>query len=194
MVQMESTADLQRWLAQKGIDVRKWGQDGAKRVVDLWQELTGGDARLQDDPPRRHVEVVQVIIRRGHLILVEAAQELSDGQRRTRQRPPSEKMKAGETYVAAALRCLQEELGVAPQQVELKLETYRCDQTTADSPSYPGLPTLYTVHTLEAVVLGLPQEAFWRENVAYDGGGDPVKRHLWDWQDGSTVLAGDLGP
>jgi len=194
MNQMRKTADLHRWLAEKDIDTHKWGQRGAKRVVDLWQELTGGDARLQDDPPRRQVEVVQVIIRRGDQVLVEAVQELGDGQQRIRQRPPSEKLKPGEPYAAAALRCLQEELGVAPGQVSLREETYRCLQTTADSPSYPGLPTLYTMHTLEAVVEGLPPEAFWRDNEAYEGGGDPVKRHLWDWRDGAAVLAGQLSP
>lgn len=61
-----------------GIDTSLWGEGNAKTIGHLWDELREGEARLQDDPPLRLVDAVQIIIRRGKQILVEARQELGN--------------------------------------------------------------------------------------------------------------------
>jgi hypothetical protein len=33
---------------------------------------------------------------------------------------------------------------------------------------------------VETAVSGLPEESFWRENLAF-GDGDPVRRQRWEW-------------
>lgn len=179
---LKSPGALRRWLGTRDIDFGRWGEESAKSVADLWLELENGETRLVDDPPRRLVHVVQVIIRRGEKILVETAQEFGDGRHRARYRPPSDKMRTGETPREAAVRCLHEELGLLPRHVTLLPAGRVPESVTADSPSYPGLLTLYTFHTLEAIVNGLPEGEFWRENAAFDGEGDPVRRHRWDWR------------
>jgi ADP-ribose pyrophosphatase YjhB (NUDIX family) len=174
--------DLQAWLNERGIDTRSWGTRDNKLVVDLWNEIDKGDAELQDDPLLRLVNVVQVVIRKENLVLLEAEQELGSGRRRYRNRPPSEKMRRGESVVDAALRCLEEELRVDTHLATLDESTCTQVSQVIDSPSYPGLSTRYTFHTIEATVKGLPTADFWRENSAFDQHGDPVKRHRWVWR------------
>lgn len=172
---------LEAWLGKYEINYEEWGNSSSKSLNNLWQELEAGEVQLKDNPPLRVVDVVQIIIRRGELILVEAEQEFFNGQRRFRKQPPSEKIKPGEDLQEAACRCLQEELSVPPENISLHLESHQQHQTNTNSFSYPGLPSQYNFHLLEADVAGLPEEDFWRENLAGDNHIDPVKRHRWAW-------------
>lgn len=190
MKQFEKPSDLRTWLEKKGIDTGTWGKEGTKGVEHLWQEIMEGDASLQEDRPLRRVRVVQVMVRRGDTILVEGAQEFASEQRRDRSQPPSEKLKTGETHLEGALRCLCEELGVEKTQVTLIPSSHRRWQKRSDSPSYPGLPTRYILHAIEAVVEGLPESGFWRENRAFAAGSDPIRRHYWDWRPREASEAG----
>ena len=176
----ESPAQLRHWLEARGIDLSSWGRGGHKRVEHLWREVMRGESVLQEAPPLRLVEVVQVIVRRGDRILVEAEQELAGGQRRLRNRPPAEKMHAGERPLAAALRCLVEELELQPEDVTLLPDSYRKVVTERDGRSYPGLLTRYTLHILEAEAPLLPDVSFSTAEKA-EGPGEPVRRHFWVW-------------
>jgi hypothetical protein len=169
------------WLEQHDIDTSLWGEGNAKSVIHLWDEVTSGEITLLEDPPRRIVHVVQVVIRRGRQVLLEAEQVMENGSRRFRNQPPSEKFKPGESYLEAATRCLQEELGVSRAAIRLIPESYCLRRELLDSFSYPGLLTEYTFHLVEAEVSGLPNDPFWRGNKA-TAAGDPVKKHLWEWR------------
>ena len=184
MKKFRSIVELRAWLHAAGIDISSWGEGNAKTIEHLWDELRAGEAIIQDQPPLRLVDVVQLLVRRDGQFLLEVEQELENGQRRFRNQPPSEKIKPGEHYLEAARRCFQEELGISPSDVIFSAETYERVQVESDSLSYPGLTTRYTFHRVEAQVTGLPDADFWRENRAY-GAGDPVRRHLWQWQHGS---------
>ncbi len=182
LIDFENAHQLQSWLAAKQIDVSKWDEVGAKSLSNLWDEYRHGEVTFQDDPPLRIVQVVQVIIRRGNRILLEVEQEFNNHHRRSRKQPPSEKLKAGETYVEAARRCLEEELGLrANEMAFIGPGGYKQIQVIVESPSYPGLTTRYTFHTVEAIVKGLPDNDFWLENRGFSGG-DPIRRHRWAWQ------------
>jgi hypothetical protein len=177
---------LEVWLKKYGIDYDSWGQHSSKSLGNLWEEVTAGEIQLKAPPPLRVVEVVQIIIRQGDAVLVEAEQEFFNGQRRFRDQPPSEKVKPGETVQEAAYRCLQEELGVSSDQIRLRMESHQTHQSNTNSISYPGLPSQYNFHLLEAAVTGLPTEGFWRENQA-GGAIDPVKRHRWVWRPMASI-------
>ncbi len=181
MKQFENVEELQNWLNTNNIDTSLWGEGNAKTIGNLWDELGNGEIAFQDNPPRRLVNVAQILVRKGKQLLLEAEQELANGQRRFRNQPPSEKIKPGESYTDAARRCFQEELGVRSENVTFLIETYAQIQRESDSLSYPGLTTEYTFHIVEAQVKGLPDTDFWRDNLAY-GDGAPVKRHLWIWR------------
>lgn len=173
--------ELVLWLHQHNIDTSLWGEGNAKSVIHLWEEISSGEILLLDDPPRRIVNVVQVVIRRDRQVLLEAEQIMENGSRRFRNQPPSEKFKPGESYQDAASRCLQEELGVTPEAIRLLPSRYYSRTELLDSYSYPGLLTEYTFHMVDAEVMGLPTESFWRGNEAVLMG-DPVKRHRWEWR------------
>jgi hypothetical protein len=182
LIEFETIGQLQTWLAAKQIDLARWGAPGAKSLGNLWDEYVAGEVTFQDDPPLRIVQVVQVIIRRGNRILVEVEQEFNNHQRRSRKQPPSEKLKAGETYVEAAQRCLEEELGLRSGEMAfIGPGGNEPLQVVVESPSYPGLTTRYTFHTVEAIVKGLPDDNFWLDNHSF-AAGDPIRRHHWAWQ------------
>lgn len=181
MQAFESIDALARWLAAHGIDTARWGRGAAKTLANLWDEYVQGEAAFQDDPPLRCVEVVELRIRRNSRILLELEQEFDAGQRRARRRPPSEKLKPGESWAAGAARCLREELGLTPGEYTLDPTSHAQAEHLLDSPSYPGLPTRYTLHSVTAVAPGLPDADFWRGNLAARAG-DPVRRHRWGWR------------
>lgn len=187
-INLQNLNELIDWLKQRHIDTSLWGEDTAKSIAHLWGEISAGETILLEDPPRRVVQVVQVIIWRGREVLLEAEQVMENGSRRFRKRPPSEKLKSGESYLEAARRCLQEELGVAPEAVRLRPESYEVNSELQVSSSYPGLLTEYSLHRVEASVTGLPDVTFWRENETALAEA-PVKRHRWEWRDGRSFGA-----
>lgn len=180
---MESAAALQEWLAGQGIVTAEWGQEQTKSAADLWVEVVGGESVLATDPPRRMVSVVQVEVWQDGRRVIEAEQEMEDGRFRPRHRPPSEKIKPGESVREAALRCLAEELGVERTAVAFLPHPLTTERHLSDSHSYPGLLTEYTLHTVQVAVSGLPPTPFWRDNRAA-AQGDPVRRHRWEWEGG----------
>lgn len=171
---------LTHWLHTHQIDTTTWGQGAAKQVTDLWQELVAGESTLQADPPLRCVEVVEVLVEREGQRLIETAQHFADGRIRERGRPPSEKLKPGETPLAAAQRCLVEELAIDSARITVASQAITQRISLDDSGSYPGLKTQYTFYRVHLQVDGLPQTTFTTINTAHDHG-DPVTAHQWAW-------------
>lgn len=169
------------WLRIWDIDTSQWGTSETKTIANLWQEYRQGEITFRDNPPTRVVRVVQIILRRGDRVLYEIAQEFQDGRLRQRLQPPSEKMVKGESQFDAAERCLREELGLDPDEIQLLSPAVEVTENVTDSPSYPGLRTHYTIYSIEATAEGLPDDDFWRVNEAA-AAGDPVLRHLWGWR------------
>lgn len=180
VVKFSNVQELNRWLLSHGIDTAVWGQQGHKTVENLWKELATGDALMQENPPMRLVNVVQVLVRRGNEILLETIQEMASGHKRYRNLPPAEKIKFGENFLNAATRGLKEELGISAENIDFDVSSHTKRTFISESPSYPGLLSQYTFHDIEATVQGLPECDFWFDNLAYTKG-DPVKRHFWSW-------------
>lgn len=174
-----TVAELEAWLRAAGMPLDEWGTGGAKSVSDLRNEITAGESILESNPFCRAVELVQLRIVRDDRVLIELEQELAGGRRRQRRRLPSEKVKRGETPIQAAHRCLKEELGLKETKGVGLSSDNRPIQSRGESPSYPGLITHYTIHTITALLDDLPEDDFWVENVAKR---DPVVRHRWGWQ------------
>lgn len=176
-----SVRDLDSWLTQRGIPTDLWGRAEAKRVEDLYAELQNGDSALLDDPPRRYVSFIQLLIEANGLYLHEVRQVLATGEVRERMSLPAEKLKPGESWVDAAHRCLNEELdlGPGPAYEVVGVDPYR--QEEAESPSYPGLQTAYVVSRARVMAQGLPRSAF--STMEANAGGDTsVRQHFWEWR------------
>lgn len=178
---LTSLQELHDWLIAKEIDITIWGRsEGTKTILHLWEEIVAGETSLQDEPPLRIVDAVEIIIRQGDRVLYEVAQEMEGGGSRPRCYPPSEKIKWGETVQQAALRGLNEELGLVAAAITLVENSYHQRQRQIPSISYPGLNTLYQLHSLEAQVVGLPTGNFTTHEAAGNSH-DPVTRHHWAW-------------
>ena len=175
---MQTLTELTTWLEQAGIDLTLWGKDGAKTAVHLHRELEVGDCELRNNPPRRVVNVVELIITHEGKQLMEVAQEMANGRLRHRNLHPAEKMKMGESVEAAAIRCAEEELGAA---ISIIGDTHRQRKREAVSASYPMLTTQYTIHSVKTAVYNLPDDDFWCDNSSFTDG-DPVRRHQWGWR------------
>ncbi|KAK1571498.1 hypothetical protein Q3G72_021544 [Acer saccharum] len=169
-----------------------WGvKPGTKNIHNLWLELSEGETSLADStPPVRSVNVVTVRIFRNDKILIESLQELSDGNVRDRCRPLSEKMKPDETPEEAVFRAVKEELGsiVSGDVVRIVPGSYLKKVEERDSKSYPGLPARYVLHSVDALVDGLPEEEFCTEEAEeyLDSKVEVdkavcVRKHHWKW-------------
>ncbi|KAG7974191.1 hypothetical protein I3843_06G036000 [Carya illinoinensis] len=205
---------LSEWLKPRlpSDSFASWGvKPGTKNVHNLWLELAEGETSLADStPPLRTVQVVTVrIIDKHNRVLIETRQELSDGSLRERYRPLSEKMKPNETPESAVYRAVREELGsiIKGSVGDLESESvmrivpgsYRMKLEERNSASYPGLPACYVLHSMEAVVEGLPEGQFCTEEgdeygdcgetsmrVAADGAVS-VKKHYWEWVSAESI-------
>ncbi|RYR34179.1 hypothetical protein Ahy_A10g048919 isoform A [Arachis hypogaea] len=208
-----SPQSLSDWLKPRlpSDSFASWGiKPGTKNVHNLWLELAEGETSLADStPPIRTVQVVTVRVAGKHgKFLVEAYQELSDGNVRKRGRPLSEKMKPNEDPESAAVRAIREELGsviigggeagvievedivrIDPNSYEMRVEEKVSD-------SYPGLPGCYVLHTVCATVEGLPEGDFCTYEVEEYGASEEknladkavsVKKHYWTWVSADSI-------
>ncbi len=166
---------------ENGIDTSRWGTGVAKSVNDLWAEIIHGDSVLESSPLLRVVQVVNVVIRSGNKVLIEGEQQFRGNQNRYRGIPLSEKMKPGETPVGAALRGIEEELRVESERVTVLSASDKPQTTLRESPSFPGLRTKYSVHTVEVQIESLPDQTFWTDELP-ENSSDPIKRHQWQWK------------
>jgi len=180
MYKPENIHQLESWLISKVVNIAQWGTGAAKSVQDLWNEIASGESQLEDNPPQRVVEVVDVIVRAGNRILMEGKQQFSDGRQRYRGIPLSEKIKPGESHVDAAIRGLKEELQVNSSDVKVLEASLQPQLILEESQSYPGLRTKYVVHKVEVEVDNLPGQDFWTYE-SQSNHDDVVKRHQWHW-------------
>jgi hypothetical protein len=126
---------------------------------------------------------VNVLIRRGAYVLIETQQVFASGMTRRRHIPPAEKMQPGERPIDTAIRCLREELGVVHADIDFVASSHPLRREVHSSPSYPGLLTEYTFHTIEARVKGLPDDDFATQEYGLDGRAW-IMRHDWTWRQG----------
>ncbi|KAE9464683.1 hypothetical protein C3L33_03409, partial [Rhododendron williamsianum] len=150
-----------------------WGvKPGTKNVHNLFLELSEGETTLINDnddssPPVRALDV---------------------------------KMKPGETLEAAVARAVREELGSVIGDgdgvVRIVPDSYVKKVEERVSVSYPGLPARYVLHSVDAVVDGLPDGDFCTEEGAeYEDTGEnrvadaaiSCKKHYWRWVDANAV-------
>jgi hypothetical protein len=168
------------WLSRNHIDPSAWGRNGAKSIDHLWGEIQRGESILCEDPPRRTVQVAQIWLRRGDLLLFEKAQTLSDGSIRIIDSLPAEKMLPDESPTQAALRCLLEELQISPNEAMILSQKIECQEKQESSFSYPGLPSFYAIYRVHIAIDELPNGSFITSELSPNPH-DPVVLHHWEW-------------
>lgn len=155
-------AALEAVLATANVATTAWGSAGRKSVAELFAELAEGEATLARDAGGRLVRLVAVVRVRvtfGDQVLVEERQVFVDparGERRRHLPYLAEKRHAHEAPEAAAQRALREELGIDAIPAE-RLQAGGNTSSIEDSPSYPGLQTVYLFHDF---TVDLPAERY----------------------------------
>jgi len=145
--------DLKQILQSHGVPVEKWGMKMAKTVNHLQKEIDSKECYIEylDDELVRFVEFVGVNVTYKGKILKEDRQKFKDGRVRKRQMSSSvsEKMIKGEDPFIAAMRGIEEEIGVTISRDQLKNHKKLNYYDNSVSKSYPGLKSKYKGHKFE---------------------------------------------
>jgi len=182
-----------RMLQEHNIDTSKFGVGDAKSLEQLAAEVQSGNARLMLDATehKKLVRVVDVVLLRifsqkdlkSGKILIETAERYPDGRRREIPRMPGSKKRPHENAGDAARRTLKELLCMGDCSVHLDLSTNEVFEDEFESPSFPGVRTVYRKEVVQCYVedatpsevlakCGLPAGSHWtaedpRHNVKY---------------------------
>lgn len=150
---IRNVEELENKLKEYSIPVEEWGTGEAKTIEHLFDELNNDDCSVEDRGGYliRSIEFVGIRIYykdkdNNTWVLKEDKQEFKDGRvrRRNMQSSVSEKMKFGEDPSIAAIRGIEEELGVEIGREQLT--KMRDLSYNGGSQSYPGLRTKYKGH------------------------------------------------
>eukprot|EP00966_Prymnesium_polylepis_P291776 6738794-Prymnesium_polylepis.1 len=108
--------ELAKWLKWRGVDTSRWGQDMAKSVKSLFQEVESKNSVLlyENGQVFRILKVLKVVVRqsassRCHLVCYQ--QKMNDGRMRERNVLPSMKVKDSDSPEHAVHRAIKKEFG-----------------------------------------------------------------------------------
>jgi hypothetical protein len=155
MIEINSLAAMKQVLQDHHIDFSGWGAGEAKTLSHLFTEIAENETALVVDDSGQLLRKVDCIgLKIYHtndegkrFLLTEQKQVFTDGRVRSRQLEVSlaEKMAVGESPVIAAIRGLQEELGVKADINGLTGMMFEPVVDTRISTSYPNLWSQYTI-------------------------------------------------
>lgn len=184
-------------LERNGVDTGKFGKGTAKTMEEFAHECHLGEAVLAEEN-KKLIRVVDVVVVRlegkkgggggTKKLLVERSQEFADGRKRDVNRLPGTKRRPHESVRETALRVCSESLKLSTEDVEFKGAAEMFDEQE-DSPSYPGIWTVYRKHLLKAVIVakdstslvkvGLPKGNPFETELQESGG----IKIAWGWFD-----------
>jgi hypothetical protein len=151
--------EVRTLLTESGIDFSSWGTGTSKTIDHLIEEVCVGETKLVKDENGEVVRKLSVIILRvicqtpdgKTWLLKEDKQVFNDGRERKKDLNGSifEKIKPDENLGEAARRALTEELNIRDVS---QISFMNDDVETLDSPSYPGLKSVYTKHNAEVQI------------------------------------------
>ncbi|CAK0874341.1 unnamed protein product [Prorocentrum cordatum] len=207
---LQNEAKLSEYLRGRGVSTERLGTGAAKCCADLLHELRAGachlEAREADGAAQvlRIVEPVFIRLRWGARVLVQEAQLRPDGRTAKRKMLLAEKKEPrdGGGLFATIVRGINEELGV-PQDIlqqegvlHYRQDTYHFEVEQIDSPSYPGLMSMYRTHHVQVDIqeaglqhfagLGLPDGTDFATTETTAVG---TTTHFWKWYDIAEALA-----
>merc|ERR1712232_109076 len=152
---------LKNFLSSRGVDVAKFGEAGTKSLSEFADELTTSESSLaitDSGQVVRVVDMVTLVLTRAdkgkQAILIEAKEKTSKGEENKLDRLPGSKILFQETPFQAVYRLLERALQIDQNCVDLNDKTLRLIEKTKDSPSYPGLQTLYKKRVVTGELTG----------------------------------------
>lgn len=174
-----SAQTIGKMLEDHAIDTTAFGVGEAKTLEELAAEVQNGSARLMLDATshKKLVRVVDIVLLRLYstqnkeYMLVECAEQYPDGRRRSAIRVPGTKKNPHENAQETAIRILKDILGMEKLAVRFGFEEKEVYEEEMDSPSFPGVRTVYRKEIMQCYVnetdealrkaVGLPQGDGW---------------------------------
>lgn len=161
----QSTDQIKQMLTDHGIKTKAFGVDGARSFEEFNGEIQNGSARIMLDATRHKtvVRVVDVVLLRlfykpasggGKVYLVQLTEANSKGfEKKDLYQLAGTKKNPHENGKQVCLRVLEERLGLKELQVNLNFASKEDFEETEDSPSYPGVHTVYRKEIIEGQVM-----------------------------------------
>lgn len=175
-----SQTDIQGALQSHGVPIGEWGLGSTKTLGHLINEVASGESTLEIGEAgkvHRRIAVVGVDVffnsPDGRLVLKEDRQVFHDGRERRRDLVASiaEKVRVRENVISAALRALDEELGLEKAIVDYE----RSFETERPSIAFPGLITDSQIFIFSTEISG---DQFKREGYIEE---QPDKKSYFIW-------------
>lgn len=144
---------LAKYLTSHGVNVEAFGQPGSRTLSEFADELANSEASIARDKHGQVIRVVDLIALvllkdNGKEILVEASQVDKSGTKQL-NRLPGHKKHSQEHQFQTAIRLL-ERISVDEGWVTMDDKSVRITEENKDSPSYPGMLTLYRKRIIKA--------------------------------------------
>ncbi|CAD7949383.1 unnamed protein product [Amoebophrya sp. A25] len=156
---------LEEHLQKNQIKTAKFGTGKAKTLAELCAEITEGECSLMHDctggfSSSKIVRVVELVLLRIRAqgqngttcTLIEAKEKLSDGREYETWRLPGAKQRPNESVKATAERIVGERLHIDIRNIGFKWQEKEIAEVKEDSPSYPGVVTVYRKHIIEGAI------------------------------------------
>lgn len=155
-----------KMLKEHNIDIGKFGKGESKSLPQLAGEVQSGAARLMLDASehKKLVRVVDVVLLRLYnqqgkqKVLIETAEQFSDGRKRSTNRLPGTKKEPHESSKETAQRILKDLMSMGDIKVSFDFEDKEVFEEENESPSYPGVKTVYRKEIVEGFVVATEKE------------------------------------
>jgi len=160
-----SSSVVGQQLTEHGVDINAFGKKTdkgqAKTLDQLAKEVQSGAARLMLDATshKKLVRVVDVVLLRIRPLndkegrcLIEKAEKFPDGRDRSLLRPPGTKKEPHENTKKVAERILKDMLNMADCNVVFDFKAKEVFEEEMESPSFPGVTTVYRKEIVEGKV------------------------------------------
>mmetsp|Transcript_1818 Transcript_1818/g.4558 ORF Transcript_1818/g.4558 Transcript_1818/m.4558 type:complete len:782 (+) Transcript_1818:74-2419(+) len=139
---------LKKYLEENRVDTSKFGQNHTRSLKEFAQEIAEGESALMqsaDGGVMRVCDVIVLILKKSDSgeILVEVEEDYDGHDRKQLNQMPGVKKRTDENQFLAAQRILKTQLKIDENSVQLEAKTVKVLEEEKDSPSYPGLKTLY---------------------------------------------------
>mmetsp|Transcript_76031 Transcript_76031/g.181856 ORF Transcript_76031/g.181856 Transcript_76031/m.181856 type:complete len:765 (-) Transcript_76031:159-2453(-) len=150
---------FRKTLVEHNIDPNQFGVGKAKGIEQLAKEVETGASRLMLDAKehKKLVRVVDIVVLKlrpadGSRLLVEFKELFPDGRERETLRLPGTKKEPHENARQTSERILREMMNIDPSTVSFDFSTVERQEEETDSPSFPGVTTVYRKELVECKV------------------------------------------
>lgn len=161
------------------------------QLKKLYTEINAGDCYLEfvsstADSLRRYVQVVQVVIHKGHKVLIETREREPDGGYKTINHPLSGKIRLDESLRAATKREICEELAIEANRIIAIICSSTPTSKEQPSPTFDNILTHYYSYVVHAFIRDLPSCEF-STTEKVNSHPETGYIHEWTWVDRKDI-------